>query len=239
MYFLLLKKRLKLLKNLNILKSLTILYAEDDLIIQESISRILKMFFKEVFVANDGNEAIKIFKNNQIDILILDYVMPNLNGYETSKIIRKTNKKIPIIITSAYTDKEKLLNAIELNLIKYIEKPILREDLVKVFDTIIKYMDENNLLQVKLDENVYYSFTNKKITKNKKEITLTKNEVIFIELLLNTPNQLISKNIIEHNIFKGHVDENTLRNMVYRIRKKLDLDIIYTIKNLGYAINIK
>lgn len=228
-----------MLKNLNILKSLTILYAEDDLIIQESISRILKMFFKEVFVANDGNEAIKIFKNNQIDILILDYVMPNLNGYETSKIIRKTNKKIPIIITSAYTDKEKLLNAIELNLIKYIEKPILREDLVKVFDTIIKYMDENNLLQVKLDENLYYSFTNKKITKNKKEIILTKNEVIFIELLLNTPNQLVSKNIIEHNIFKGHVDENTLRNMVYRIRKKLDLDIIYTIKNLGYGINIK
>lgn len=228
-----------MLKNLNILKSLTILYAEDDLIIQESISRILKMFFKEVFVANDGNEAIKIFKNNQIDILILDYVMPNLNGYETSKIIRKTNKKIPIIITSAYTDKEKLLNAIELNLIKYIEKPILREDLVKVFDTIIKYMDENNLLQVKLDENLYYSFTNKKITKNKKEIILTKNEVIFIELLLNTPNQLVSKNIIEHNIFKGHVDENTLRNMVYRIRKKLDLDIIYTIKNLGYSISIK
>ncbi|QKF73069.1 two-component system response regulator [Aliarcobacter faecis] len=228
-----------MLKNLNILKSLTILYAEDDLIIQESISRILKIFFKEVFVANDGNEAIKIFRNNQIDILILDYVMPNLNGYETSKIIRKTNKKIPIIITSAYTDKEKLLNAIELNLIKYIEKPILREDLVKVFDTIIKYMDENNLLQVKLDENLYYSFINKKITKNKKEITLTKNEVIFIELLLNTPNQLVSKNIIEHNIFKGHVDENTLRNMVYRIRKKLDLDIIYTIKNLGYSISIK
>ena len=56
-------------KNLNILKSLNILYAEDDLVIKQSISRILKMFFKEVFVANDGNEALEIYQNNKIDVI--------------------------------------------------------------------------------------------------------------------------------------------------------------------------
>ncbi|MGC6739075.1 response regulator transcription factor, partial [Escherichia coli] len=66
----------------------------------------------------DGKEAIEIYNSRKIDILILDYVMPNLNGYETAKTVRENNKKIPILITSAYTDKEKLLNAIELNLIK-------------------------------------------------------------------------------------------------------------------------
>ncbi|MCT7633636.1 response regulator transcription factor [Aliarcobacter butzleri] len=227
-----------MLKDLNILKSLSILYAEDDTTIQDSISRILKMFFKEVFIANDGKESIEIFQNNKIDVLILDYVMPNLDGYQTSKIIRKTNKKIPIIITSAYTDKEKLLNAIELNLIKYIEKPILYDNLINIFSDIIKYMQENNLLQIKLEENIYYSFLTKKVTKDGKEIVLTKNEVSFLELLLNKPNQLISKELIENNVFKESVNENTLRNMIYRIRKKLDLDIIVTIKDLGYLIKL-
>lgn len=220
-------------KNLTILKSLTVLYAEDDLVIQDSISRILKMFFKDVVIANDGKEAIENYNNKKIDILILDYVMPNLNGYETAKIVRKKDKKIPILITSAYTDKEKLLNAIELNLIKYIEKPILYDDLIKVFENIIKYMEENNLLQIKLDENIYYSFVDKNIIKNGEKITLTKNEVLFLELLLEKPNHLISKNIIENSVFKASVDENTLRNMVYRLRKKLIKILLLQLKIWG------
>ena len=225
-------------KNLNILKSLSILYAEDDSVIQNSISRILKMFFKEVHIANDGNEALEIYQNNKIDVIMLDYVMPNLDGYQTAKLIREINKKIPIILVSAYTDKEKLLNAIELNLIKYLEKPILHDDLINVFNSVISFLEENNLLFTKLDETSSYSFITKKIIKNDEEIILTKNEVIFLELLLDKPNQLISKETIEDKVFKESVDENTLRNMVYRLRKKLDLEIIINIKDLGYLIKI-
>ncbi|MDY3205015.1 MAG: response regulator transcription factor [Arcobacter sp.] len=227
-----------MIKDINILKSLNILYAEDDLVIKESTTRILKMFFKEVFVANDGNEALEIYQNHKIDVIMLDYVMPNLDGYQTAKIIRELNKKISIIIVSAYTDKEKLLNAIELNLIKYIEKPILHDDLENVLNSVITSLKDNNLILTKLDENSYYSFVSKKVIKNDKEIVLTKNEVTFIELLLDKPNQLISKEVIENEVFKESVDENTLRNMVYRLRKKIDSDSIVTIKDLGYLLKI-
>ena len=100
-------------------------------------------------------------------------------------------------------------------------------------------MEENNLLQIKLDKNIYYSFVDKNIIKNGEKIILTKNEVLFLELLLEKPNHLISKNIIENSVFKASVDENTLRNMVYRLRKKIDTDTIATIKDLGYIIKIK
>lgn len=227
------------MKNFDVFKSLTILYAEDDLVIRESITRILSMFFKKVFVASDGNEALDIYQKNKIDVLMFDYVMPNLDGYQTVRIIREFNKKIPIIIVSAYTDKEKLLSAIELNLIKYLEKPILYDDLVKVFDSVISHLEENNLLSTKLAENYYYFFTTKKIiVSGVKEIALTKNEITFIELLLDKPNQLISKELVENRVFKESVDENTLRNMVYRLRKKLDSDLIVTIKDFGYLIKI-
>ena len=224
------------MKDFNVFKSLNILYAEDDIVIQESITRILNIFFNKVFVANDGSEALEIYQNNKIDVLILDYVMPNLDGYQTAKIIRDLNKKIPIIIVSAYTDKEKLLNAIELNLIKYLEKPILYDNLIKVFNGVIKSLEENNLLLTKLCEGVYYSFISKNIINKNEEITLSKNEVLFLELLLNKPNQLIFKETIEDCVFKENVEENTLRNMVYRLRKKIGKDIIVTIKDLGYLI---
>ncbi len=226
------------MKDFSVFKSLSILYAEDDLVIRESISRILNMFFKNVFVASNGNEALELYQNNKIDVLMLDYVMPNLDGYQTAKIIREFNKKIPIIIASAYTDKEKLLNAIELNLIKYLEKPILYDDLVKVFNSVVTHLEDNNLLFTKLTKDYYYFFTTKKIVTKEKEIILTKNEILFLELLLDKPNQLISKESIEENVFKESVDENTLRNLVYRLRKKMECDIIVTIKDLGYLIKM-
>ncbi|WP_108558482.1 response regulator transcription factor [Arcobacter caeni] len=225
-----------MIKNIDILKSLTILYAEDDLVIQESTSRILKMFFKEVFIANNGNEAIETYQRYKPNILMLDYVMPNLDGYQTAKLIREINKKIPIILVSTYTDKDKLLNAIELNLIRYIEKPILYDDLMNVFNSVISSLEENNLLQIKLDEDVFYSFITKKIIKMNEEIFLTKNEILFLELLLSKANLLVSKELIETNVFEEPVDENTIRNMVYRLRKKLDSKIIVTVKDLGYLI---
>ena len=225
-----------MIKNIDILKSLTILYAEDDLVIQESTSRILKMFFKEVFIANNGNEAIEIYQRYKPNILMLDYVMPYLDGYQTAKLIREINKKIPIIFVSAYTDKDKLLNAIELNLIRYIEKPILYDDLMNVFNSVISSLEQNNLLQIKLDEDVFYSFITKKIIKMNEEIILTKNEILFLELLLSKANLLVSKELIENNVFEEPVDENTIRNMVYRLRKKLDSKIIVTVKDLGYLI---
>lgn len=226
------------MKDFSVFKSLSILYPEDDLVIRESISRILNMFFKNVFVASNGNEALELYQNNKIDVLMLDYVMPNLDGYQTAKIIREFNKKIPIIIASAYTDKEKLLNAIELNLIKYLEKPILYDDLVKVFNSVVTHLEDNNLLFTKLTKDYYYFFTTKKIVTKEKEIILTKNEILFLELLLDKPNQLISKESIEENVFKESVDENTLRNLVYRLRKKMECDIIVTIKDLGYLIKM-
>lgn len=224
------------MEKFHILKSLTILYAEDDLIIRESTTRILSMFFKKVFVATNGDEALIIFHNNKIDVLLIDYLMPKLNGYQTIKRIREFNNKIPAIIVSAYTDKEKLLNAIELNLIKYLEKPILYDNLIEVFGSIISYLEKNDLILIRLVEDYYYSFASKKIISKNTEISLTKNEITFIELLLEKPNQLISKELIEHTVFNEPVLENTLRNMVYRLRKKINFEIITTIKDLGYLI---
>lgn len=226
-------------KDISLLRSLTILYAEDDQVIRDSIARILKMFFKEVFIASDGYEALEIYKTKSVNVIMLDYVMPLFDGYQTAKAIREIDKKIPIIIASAYTDKEKLLNAIGLNLIKYLEKPIMHEDLINIFNNIVDVLHENNLLFKSLNENLKYSYIKKSILKNEEEeIILSKNEILFLELMIKKSNQLVTKELIEDNVFKEAVDENTLRNMIYRLRKKIDYKLIITVKDLGYILKI-
>ncbi len=223
--------------SLQILENLNILYAEDDPHIRENLVPTLSMIFGNVYAASNGSEALKIYHQKKIDVVLLDYVMPFMSGYDVAKEIRNNDKYIPIIISSAFTDKEKLLNAIELNLVKYLEKPIIYDDLKKVFLSTITSLQENNRLNVKLDDNLSYSYVTKIVTSvDGKEMQLTKNEIYFLELLLTKRTQLFTKAVIENEIFKEAIDENTMRNLVYRLRKKLGTEAIVTIKDLGYLM---
>lgn len=221
--------------HIKVLKSLTVLYAEDDQVIRESISRILEIFFGKVVVAKDGMEAIQLFESNNISVVVLDYVMPFLDGYDVAKHIRNINKTIPIVIASAYTDQEKLLKVMNLNLISYLEKPILKKALLEVLEKVVKTLKQNNLLVVKIDEKYSYNYITKTAyDQHNQEISLSKNEVDFLEMLLSNPNFLFTKQMIEDRIFQAQTEENTLRNMIYRLRKKIDTEVIVTVKDLGY-----
>ena len=220
-----------------ILKELNILYAEDNQSIQASTKKTLELIFGNVYIANDGLEALEIYKSNTVHIALFDYVMPNMNGYEAARQIRLDNKKIPIIIASGYSDKDKLLNAIDLGVIKYIEKPLKYDELVNALKLAIEILRENNMLSIKLDENIYYDLTNKTISKDGDIIRLTKQESDFLELLINNKSKLVSKELINDYVFSSeYVEPNTMRNVLYRLRKKLDADIVITIKDLGYMI---
>lgn len=219
------------------LKNLNILYAEDNLQIQESTSKILELLFNKVYLANDGVEALKIFKEENIHILLLDYVMPNINGIEVTKEIKNTNKKIPIIITSGHCEKDKLISCIRLGITDYIEKPVKYEMLISAFNKAIIHLEENNMIRILLKENIYYDYLTKSIITNEKETKLTKQEIEFLEILLKNRSKLISKQDLLDRIF-GNIDIelNTLRNILYRLRKKLRTDLIVTVKDLGYMI---
>jgi DNA-binding response OmpR family regulator len=116
------------------------------------------------------------------------------------------------------------------------------KNLVETFELIIKQLLENNTLKISINDNLEYNYINKNVFKKdtNEEISLTKKEVTFLELILKRPNQLVNMPIIEEFVYGQAVESNTVRNMVYRLRKKLNLDDkrIVTIKELGYMINI-
>lgn len=222
---------------LDLLKNLNILYAEDDSELRDNLNKTLTMLSNRVFLARNGLEAIDIFQKETIHIIILDYVMPLMDGYEVAKELRKNDKHVPIIICSGYSDKEKLLNAIELNLIKYLEKPLSYDKLSQALTGAIKSLEDNNKLKVILNKNIKYDYINKEILDtNGRIFQLTKHEVDFLELLLKKRSSLFTKDVVQEVVFGKNVESNTIRNMVYRLRKKIGEDIIITVKDLGYLI---
>lgn len=221
-----------------ILKTLTILYAEDDESTRKNITQTLELFVHRVIPVENGAKAIEAFQKNVIHIAILDYVMPIIDGNETATFIREHDQTIPIIMLSSYLDKKYLLNALRTGVNDYLEKPISFDSLLSMLLECVQKIINSGKLLTRISEHIHYDYIEKSLHMPDHCERLTKNEYLFLEILLERPMSLIQKEEIEHRVFEGAVEPNALRNMIYRLRKKIPDNIIVTIKDIGYMINL-
>jgi diguanylate cyclase (GGDEF)-like protein len=146
-------RELKLMvNNISILKNITILYAEDEDALRDITLNILKGFTKKQYIAKDGLEGLKLFEQyqDQIDLIITDVNMPNMNGLEMIKKIKVINPNIPIIVTTAFSNTEYLLEAIDIGVDKYILKPIDMKKLLQIMGQSLLYHELKDLYIDKL-----------------------------------------------------------------------------------------
>lgn len=121
------------------LKNINILYVEDDHYIREQTTSLLSILFKNVYTAQDGEEAIKLFESysSELDIIVTDINMPKVSGIDMAKIINK-KADIPIIAVSAYSKNDYALKDLEENFCFYLRKPIQIKDLISSIEKAIK-----------------------------------------------------------------------------------------------------
>jgi len=221
-----------------ILKDSTVLLAEDEDSVRESFKRILLLYVKDVYDAKDGEEALELFYKFNPDIIITDIKMPKVNGLELIKKIRSKDLTIPIIVTSAYTDQDFLLESIKLSLVEYAIKPIKEEKLNSMFVECAKILLHKYHTIIKLEDDFFYDYDNKVFVYNEEKIILTKKEIELVELLLSHRGNLVTKETIEDNIYiYEEAPPSALKNLVFKLRKKLPKNIIKTVSKLGYMIN--
>ncbi|WP_368029515.1 EAL domain-containing protein [Arcobacter sp. s6] len=136
-----------MINNISILKNITILYAEDEKDLREVTHQILKGFTKKQYVAQNGQEGLELFKahENEIDLIITDVNMPVMNGLDMVKEIKKINLNIPIIVATAFSNKEYLLEAIDIGVDKYVLKPIDIAKLLQVMSQSLIYHELKDL----------------------------------------------------------------------------------------------
>jgi len=219
-----------------ILKQLTILYAEDDDFLREHTTKTLQLICGCVLVAKDGAEALELYQKNRVHIVMLDYVMPCIDGYHVAKEIRESDRDIPIFIASAYTEKEKLMNFIGLDIVRYIEKPLNYSLLIEALGECVKRVLEKGMFLSEINKDTRYDYLKKSMVVDENIIPLTKKEIDLIELLLKNRSKLVSNELIEEVVFQKDIEPNALRNLVYRLRKKIGKDVLVNIKDVGYMI---
>ncbi len=134
-------------ENLALLKNITVLYAEDEKNLREVTTNILVGFTKKQFIAEDGVQGLELFKENQneIDLVITDINMPNMNGLDMAKSIKEINPNIPIIVATAFSNTEYLLEAINMGIDKYVLKPVDIKKLLKVMSQSLLYHELKDL----------------------------------------------------------------------------------------------
>lgn len=221
----------------NEFKNLSVLYAEDDTQLREITTKTLQLIVGNVFAVLDGSEALSVYENNRIDIVILDIYMGSVSGIDVAKTIRKSNDKIPIVIVSGSIATQDLLEACKLNLIEYIHKPIEFNALIKVLYLAVDRLKAQGMLIAKINDSVSYDYFAKAfVHPDGGKTALTKNEIYAIELLLSNRNQIVSYETFS-NVLEDEISDGALKNLILRIRKKMKDDTnLRNLAKVGYSL---
>lgn len=219
------------------LKEKTILLVEDEEIIRKNIASMLKHFFKEVYMACDGYEAIDKYEDTLPDIVMTDLKMPIMNGFELLSELKNRSSKSYKIIVSAHTDTDLLIDAIHNGVDRYIIKPVTEDELFEAFEAYFKKLDEKLPKIVELSSSVKIDLDKHLAIVNNKEYHLNKKESELLVLLCMDENKTVSYEEIEYQIWgSDSMSLAAIRSIVRDLRKKIGSSYIVNVSGIGYRL---
>ncbi len=239
----------RLLKLKNVSSKLSLLYIEDDHTLQNKTKGIFDNLFKVIDVANDGEGGVlqyeTYFYENQIyyDIVVTDIRMPKLDGIGVVKKILSQNKDQKIIVTSAFGEKDDLIEFINLGISKFMQKPFTMDQLINTLYQVVDDLvdnEEDNIIQLSGD--LFWNKLLKELTYQDKVIKLSYNEIIILTAIINHPEKIFSQFDLYNLIMvEGEVrdfSQDSLKSIIKRLRQKLPYDVIQNIYAQGYRLQL-
>lgn len=217
----------------------TILVVEDNEHTRMLTEARLKKFYN-VVTAENGAEALDIFYERQIDLIVADIMMPVMDGYELVKNLRDNNEEVPVLFLTAKSTFEDKRQGFELGIDDYVTKPIDYEELLLRIKALLRRANISNKMKINIgtftmDENDY------SVTTNNNQIELTKKEFELLFKLLSYPNKVMTKMQLLEDIwgYDSNSSEDTIKTHINKIRNKLkdvkEFEII-SVKGLGYKV---
>lgn len=217
----------------------SLLYVEDEPLVREMVVEYLDVFFLEIYEASNGVEALEIYNDKKPDMIITDIEMPKMNGLKFASLIRKKDITIPIVITTAYTSVDYLLEATELNLIKYLVKPVEEEKLEKALRLCFERIESFSPSVIALTAKHLYDTFNHTLSFKGEVVSLSTSQIQLLNLLIKNKNRAVTYVEIENHIWYNKVmSEAALRSLVYDTRQLIGKEIIENVSKIGYKIKL-
>ncbi|PEO62731.1 DNA-binding response regulator [Bacillus toyonensis] len=220
------------------MKNYHILVVEDDQEIQELIKQFLMTQQYKVIVASDGLEGMKQFNKQSFDLILLDVMMPNLNGFEVAKMIR-SQSNIPIILLTALEEEQDQMKGFDLGIDDYITKPFSFHVLMRRVEAVLRRSNNQSTDNHFVFRELHVNGDAYKVYVNKVEVLLTTKEFEILQLLLQNEKKVLTRENIVEKIwgYEYAGDTRMIDTHMKNIRKKLDIPYIKTVKGIGYKID--
>ncbi|MDH6251555.1 two-component system copper resistance phosphate regulon response regulator CusR [Chryseobacterium sp. H1D6B] len=229
-----------------------IILIEDETSVVSFIKKGLQEKGYEISVAFDGRTGVQLVEANDFDLVILDIMLPEMNGLDVCKEIRKTNKHVPILFLTALGTSENIVLGLESGGDDYLVKPFKFIELVARVKSLLRRSNQNGShenAEEEPDDEYMYRFSDlmvndytKKVTRGGEEVSLTSTEYKLLIYFLNNPEKVISRAEILDAVWGVNYElgTNVVDVYVNYLRKKLDHKddnkLIHTVIGMGYVL---
>ena len=218
-----------------------ILLAEDEVDLNNVVTRYLKKNGYSVDSVLDGEEALDYLEYGEYDLVILDIMMPKVDGFEVIKKLRNKGNHTSVLMLTARDSADDKVKGLDLGADDYIVKPFDFNELLARIRAVVrrKYGNSSNRLVI---GDLILDTSEKSVIRAGKQIELTGKEYEVLEYLMQSKNRILSRDQIKEHVwdFDYEGDSNIIDVLIKNIRKKIDIEdgkqIIYTKRGLGYVI---
>ena len=215
----------------DVLQTKTVLYVEDDETVRGNMKEILGEFFKKVVTAESGEDGWIKYKKHKIDLAIVDIELPGFNGLELIKKIRTENTDLPIVVVSAYTKTDYLLESVELKLDKYVVKPLTSR---KLYELLMKLEEELTTdSTITLPRGATVDVVKSTVSFDGIENPLTYRELKMLKIM--SKKDAITYEEL-YNLWSEQPTDNAIRSFVKQLRKKLPDGLLKVRSKVGYVL---
>lgn len=215
-----------------------ILIIEDDIEISHMLNDYLSKNNYDTSIARDGINGIKIAKENNPDLIILDIMLPYKSGDEVLREVRKFSDA-PVIVLSAKESIQMKVDLLKIGADDYVVKPFdLSELLARIETNLKRYVKSFNQKIIYNYKNITLNYDLKEVLVDEDIIRLTSKEFEILYLLIKYPNKVFSKKNLYEAVWEDMYtyDNDTINTHISNIRKKINIDLIETVWGMGYKL---
>ena len=192
----------------------------------------------------NGNDGLKELKKFQPDLLLLDWMLPDLSGIEICKNIRKDNsiKNLPVIMLTAKGEEEDKIKGLDSGVDDYLTKPFSFNELMARIKAVLRRSNPNTVSDNLKFEDLVLDRIEKRVYRDKKEIQLGPTEFRLLEFFLVNPKRVYSRDQILENVWPNNinVESRTIDVHIRRLRKSINIqnkkELIRTVRSSGYSL---
>lgn len=219
------------------LQKFNLLFVEDNVRFATHTLEFLTPYFKTIYHAPTIAEARNIFDTKEVHALLCDVMLPDGNGLDCIEYIRSHDSTMPVMVLSAHKDEDFLFKAIPLGLTHYLMKPITLKEFTVALTKISNLLEKLHQQCFSITATAHVDTANNMLVRNKETTVLTPKEVRFLKLVATNPSIIVTKDMIENEVYTDTImSEAALKNLVLRLRKKINEPFLESVLGEGYRL---